>query len=129
MDLDDILALAETRPSPLELARARRVARTAQSQYDLSLAEGYKIIVDTDLADPLTSDADEATRVTRTAQLAKQGTVTWLLGADKTEQFERLSWSDEMAMIVGHAPGRSASPRRRSSNSFILPMSSGSLPR
>ncbi|MFD6260092.1 EAL domain-containing protein [Micromonospora chalcea] len=105
MDLDDILALAETAPSPLELARARRVARTVQSQHDLSLAEGYQIIVDTDLADPLTWDADEATRVTRAAQLAKQGTVTWLFGDGRTERFDRLSWSDEMAMIVGHAPG------------------------
>ncbi|WP_141707667.1 PAS domain-containing protein, partial [Micromonospora sp. II] len=105
MDLDDILALAETTPSPLELARARRVARTVQSQHDLSLAEGYKIIVDTDLADPLTWDADEAVRVTRAAQLAKQGTVTWLPGDHDAERFERLSWSDEMAMIVGHAPG------------------------
>ncbi|WP_018789279.1 PAS domain-containing protein [Micromonospora sp. CNB394] len=105
MDLDDILTLAETRPSPLELARARRVARTVQSQYDLSLTEGYKIIVDADLVDPLTWDADEATRVARAAQLAKRGTVTWLLGAGQTEHSERLSWSDEMAMIVGHAPG------------------------
>ncbi|MGA4683969.1 EAL domain-containing protein [Micromonospora sp. AB353] len=105
MDLDDILTLAETRPSPLELARARRVARTVQSQYDLSLTEGYKIIVDADLVDPLTWDADEATRVARAAQLAKRGTVTWLAGAGQTERSERLSWSDEMAMIVGHAPG------------------------
>ncbi|MEE3919240.1 sigma factor-like helix-turn-helix DNA-binding protein [Micromonospora sp. BRA006-A] len=85
VDLDDILALAETRPSPLELARARRVARTVQSQYDLSLAEGYEIIVDTDLVDPLTWDAGEATRVARAAQLAKRGTVTWLAGAGQTD--------------------------------------------
>ncbi|MFJ8579035.1 EAL domain-containing protein [Micromonospora sp. NPDC093277] len=106
MDLDDILALAETsQPSPLELARARRVARATQGQYDLSLAEGYEIIVDTDLADPLTADIDEATRVARAAQLAKLGTITWTTGCGKTEGFGRLFWSDEMAMIFGHAPG------------------------
>ncbi|MFG1845349.1 EAL domain-containing protein [Micromonospora carbonacea] len=103
MDLDDILALAETRPSPLELARARRVARAAQSQYDLALAEGYKIMVDADLVDPLTWDVDEATRVARAAQLAKSGTVTWVAGG--RDGLGRLSWSDEMAMIFGHAPG------------------------
>ncbi len=106
MDLDDILALAETsRPSPLELARARRFARAVQSQYDLSCAEGYEIIVDTDLVDPLTAEADEATRVARAAQLAKLGTITWMSGGDKTEGSGCLTWSDEMAMIFGHAPG------------------------
>ncbi|MFF3853355.1 EAL domain-containing protein [Micromonospora sp. NPDC002575] len=103
MDLDDILALARTRPSPLELARARRVARAAQSRYDLSLAEGYKIIVDTALVDPLTWDVDEATRVARAAKLAKLGTITWVAGG--RDGLDRLLWSDEMAMIFGHAPG------------------------
>ncbi|MFI2708910.1 EAL domain-containing protein [Micromonospora sp. NPDC018662] len=103
MDLDDILALAETTPSPLELARARRVARAAQSQYDVSLAEGYKILVDADLVDPLTCDADEAARVARAAQLSKLGTVTWTAGG--TEGVGRIFWSDEMARIFGHAPG------------------------
>ncbi|MEU8048757.1 EAL domain-containing protein [Micromonospora haikouensis] len=103
MDLDDILALAETRPSPLELARARRVARAAQSRYDLSLAEGYKIMVDTALVDPLTWDVDEATRVARAAQLAKLGTITWVAGG--RDGLGRLHWSDEMAMIFGQAPG------------------------
>ncbi|MBG0566454.1 EAL domain-containing protein [Actinoplanes aureus] len=104
MDLDDILALAETRePSPLELARARRVARTVQSEYDLSLAEGYEIIVDTDPVDPLTADIDEPTRIARAAQLVKRGTITWTTGSGKTAGL--LSWSDEMAMIFGYAPG------------------------
>lgn len=103
MDLDDILALAETRPSPLELARARRVARAAQTRYDLSLAEGYTIMVDVDLVDPLTWDVDEATRVARAAQLSKLGTITWVAGG--REGLGRLLWSDEMAMIFGHAPG------------------------
>ncbi|MGW4678547.1 EAL domain-containing protein [Micromonospora taraxaci] len=101
MDLDDILALAETsRPSPLELARARRIARAAQSEYDLAAANGYEIIVDADLVDPLTSAVDEATRVARAAQLTQLGTITWTIGDSG-----RLSWSDEMAMIFGHAPG------------------------
>ncbi|WBB73453.1 EAL domain-containing protein [Micromonospora sp. WMMD1128] len=103
MDLDDLLALAETRPSPLELARARRVARTVQSRYDLSLAEGYEIMVDTDLVDPVTWKVDEATRVARAAQLSKQGTLTWMAGGPGC--LGRLFWSDEMAMIFGHAPG------------------------
>ncbi|MDG4803762.1 GGDEF domain-containing phosphodiesterase [Micromonospora sp. WMMD980] len=105
MDLDDILALAETAPSPLELARARRVARTVQSQYDLSVAEGYEILVDADLTDPLTGDVDEATRIARAAQLSKLGTITWVAGPDRSRSTGRLSWSDEMAMIFGHAPG------------------------
>ncbi|WTO08801.1 EAL domain-containing protein [Micromonospora sp. NBC_00617] len=106
MDLDDILKLAETRPpSPLELARARRVARAVQSQYDLSIAEGYEIISDTDVVDPLTTEVDEATRIARSAQLAKLGTITWSCGIGKSEAFARLVWSDEMAMIWGHPPG------------------------
>ncbi len=105
VDLDDILALAQAGPSPLELARARRVARTVQNRYDRSMAEGRRITTATDLVDPLTWDADEAIRVARAAQLAKRGTVTWLLGGSQAEPSERLSWSDEMAMIVGHAPG------------------------
>jgi PAS domain S-box-containing protein len=100
VDLDDILALAETsQPSPLELARARRVARAAQGEYDRAVANGYSIIVASDLVDPLTSVVDEATRVARAAQLAKLGTITWTIGDSG-----RLSWSDEMAMIFGHAP-------------------------
>lgn len=106
MDLDDILAMAEAGPpSPLELARARRVARAAQAQYDHALAEGYEIIVDTDLVDPLTADVDEATRIARAAQLANLGTITWKIGANGTGGLGRLSWSDEMAMIFGRAPG------------------------
>jgi EAL domain-containing protein (putative c-di-GMP-specific phosphodiesterase class I)/GGDEF domain-containing protein len=104
MDLDDILALAETgKPSPLELARARRVARTVQSEYDLSVVEGYEILIDTDPADPLTAKIDEATRIARAAQLTKRGTITWTTGSGKSVGV--LWWSDEMAMIFGHAPG------------------------
>ncbi|WBB52322.1 EAL domain-containing protein [Verrucosispora sp. WMMD573] len=105
MDLDDILALARTRrTSPLELARARRFARAVQSQYDQSCAEGHDIFVDTDLVDPLATGVDEATRVARAAQLAKLGTIIWTAG-DKADGLGRLTWSDEMAMIFGHAPG------------------------
>ncbi|KUL30768.1 EAL domain-containing protein [Actinoplanes awajinensis] len=104
MDLDDILALAETaEPSPLEIARARRVARTVQSAYDLSLADGYQILVDADLVDPLTAKVDEASRIARAAQLAKRGTITWTIGAGEAQG--QLKWSDEMSMIFGNAPG------------------------
>ncbi|WFE37830.1 GGDEF domain-containing phosphodiesterase [Micromonospora sp. WMMD998] len=95
--------MAEIRPSPLELARARRVARTVQSRYDLSLAEGYEIMVDADLVDPVTWKADEVTRVARAAQLSKLGTITWMAGGPGC--LGRLFWSDEMALIFGHAPG------------------------
>ncbi|WFE95819.1 GGDEF domain-containing phosphodiesterase [Micromonospora sp. WMMD987] len=106
MDLDDVLALAEaSRPGPLELARARRVARTAQGRYDAALADGHRIFVDSDLYDPLTGDVDEATRVSRAAQSAKQGTITWTAGAGRRHGPGRLCWSDEMAMIFGQAPG------------------------
>ncbi|MEU4620789.1 EAL domain-containing protein [Actinoplanes sp. NPDC023801] len=111
MDLDDILALADTRqPSPLELARARRVGRAAQAAYDRSRADGYEILADTDLIDPLTADIDEAARVERAAQRAKRGTITWTAGSGKTTGVVdliagRLKWSDEMAMIFGYAPG------------------------
>ena len=101
MDLDDILALAEThQPSPLELARARRLARGVQNDYDLSVTGDYEIIVDADLVDPLTATADEATRITRAAQLAKLGTLTWT-----ANEPTHVSWSHEMATIFGHAPG------------------------
>ncbi len=104
MDLDDILALAEKhQPSPLELARARRVARGVQKEYDSSLAGGYEIIVDSDVVDPLNANVDEAARIMRAAQLAKLGTLTWT--ADSAEDAGYLSWSDEMARILGHAPG------------------------
>lgn len=101
MDLDDILALAEAhQPSALELARARRLARAVQSDYDLSLSGGYEIVVDTDLVDPLIPTGDQAARMARAAQLAKLGTITWTTG-----DVERLSWSDEMAKIFGQPPG------------------------
>jgi PAS domain S-box-containing protein len=101
VDLDDILALAEThQPSSLELARARRLARAVQSDYDLSLAGDYEIVVDADLVDPLIPATDQATRIARAAQLAKLGTITWTNGVS-----EHLSWSDEMAKIFGHPPG------------------------
>jgi PAS domain S-box-containing protein len=104
VDLDDILSLAEARePSPLEFARARRVARTMRGAYDTSLAESYEIIVDTDLTDPLTSKTDEVTRIERAAQLAKHGTITWATRPGRTSGV--LAWSDEMAMIFGYAPG------------------------
>ncbi|MFY1587462.1 EAL domain-containing protein [Micromonospora sp. WMMD734] len=106
MDLDDVLALAETsRPGPLELARARRVARAAQERYDAAVAGGYQIFVDSDLYDPLSEDVDEVTRVARAAQLAKQGTVTWTADRVRAQGAGRLCWSDEMAMIFGQAPG------------------------
>lgn len=106
MDLDDVLALAETsRPSPLELARARRVARAVQGRYDAAVADDYQIFIDSDLHDPLTEDVDEATRVSRAAQLAKQGTVTWMADRGRARGAGRLCWSDEMAMIFGQAPG------------------------
>lgn len=104
MDLDDILTLAETRqPSPLEIARARRVARAVQSEYDRSLAEGYDILVDTDVVDPLTAEVDEWPRIERAARLTKRGTITWRRGIGRPG--ETLVWSDEMALIFGHAPG------------------------
>ncbi|WP_433796853.1 PAS domain-containing protein [Actinoplanes sp. CA-252034] len=99
MDLDDILEMAAThRPSPLELARARRLARTVQSAYDRALDGGYEILVDTDPVDPLTAEADEVTRIARAAQLAKRGTITWTGDAGLPV------CSDEMAMILGCAP-------------------------
>ncbi|GIE84618.1 EAL domain-containing protein [Actinoplanes regularis] len=104
MDIDDILVLAEARePSSLELARARRVGRMVRSEYDRSLADGYEILVDTDLVDPLTATIDEAARIERAAQLVKRGTITWTMGSGKTAG--ALKWSDQMAMIFGHAPG------------------------
>ncbi|MBM2618802.1 EAL domain-containing protein [Actinoplanes sp. LDG1-06] len=106
MDLDDILALAGSHePSPLELARARRLARTVQREYDAALAEGRAIIVDTDVVDPLTADVDEGSRIARAAQLAKLGTLTLIAGPGEAREFVELIWSDEMAMLFGYAPG------------------------
>ncbi|MFI7081300.1 EAL domain-containing protein [Micromonospora sp. NPDC049903] len=48
---------------------------------------------------------DEATRSARAAELAKLGTIIWTPGTDAIEGAEHLTWSDEMAMIFGHAPG------------------------
>lgn len=100
MNLDDIVALAAShRPSPLELTRARRAARRVQQDYDAAVAKGYEPVGDVDLHDPLIANIDESTRITRAAQLAKLGTARW------HAQTGAVTWSDEMSMIFGYAPG------------------------
>jgi EAL domain-containing protein (putative c-di-GMP-specific phosphodiesterase class I)/GGDEF domain-containing protein/PAS domain-containing protein len=99
MNLDDILALAAAHSrSELERARVRRTARAIQQEYKRAVAEGRDILSDVGPQDPLTTGTDEIGRITREAQLAKLGTITWL--ADR----KRLIWSDEMSRIVGHPP-------------------------
>lgn len=100
MNLDDILSLASDRTlSELERARARRATRRVQQGYQRAVSEGRDLIGDIDVRDPLAGDTDEAARITRAAQLAKLGTVTWLRTSGE------LSWSDEMALILGYPPG------------------------
>ncbi|MCY1142745.1 EAL domain-containing protein [Actinoplanes sp. Pm04-4] len=106
MNLDDILALAESQPATaLEVARARRFARAVLSEHDAALAENREIIVDAEVVDPLAAGLDEATRIARAAQLAKLGTITWTVGRGQPRRLTDVSWSDEMAMIFGYAPG------------------------
>ncbi|WP_281893387.1 EAL domain-containing protein [Phytohabitans aurantiacus] len=100
MDLDDILALAaDPTPTSFESARARRAADQVLRRYADATAAGLDVVGDVDPSDPLTTVADEVTRIVRAAQLAKLGSVTWL--ADTGE----LTWSDEMSLILGRPPG------------------------
>ncbi|MEO3929221.1 EAL domain-containing protein [Micromonosporaceae bacterium B7E4] len=100
MNLDDILSLASDRTcSELERARARRATRRVQQEYQRALSEGRDLTGDIEVRDPLTADTDEAARITRAAQLAKLGTVTWIRASGE------LTWSDEMALILGYPPG------------------------
>ncbi|GIG92750.1 EAL domain-containing protein [Plantactinospora endophytica] len=99
MNLDDILSLASDRTlSELERARARRATRRVQEEYQRAVSEGRDLTGDVEVRDPLTSETDEAARITRAAQLAKLGTVSWLRASGQ------LTWSDEMALIVGCPP-------------------------
>ncbi|MDG4807968.1 EAL domain-containing protein [Micromonospora sp. WMMD1120] len=100
MNLDDILALAAQRAAtPLERARARRASRQIQQAYSHAVTAGRDLVVDVDPHDPLNTDADEAARIARAAQLAKLGTITWISATGE------ISWSDEMSLILGCAPG------------------------
>ncbi|MFY1687236.1 EAL domain-containing protein [Plantactinospora sp. WMMB782] len=100
MNLDDILALASDRTlSELERARARRATRRVRQEYQRAVSEGRDLTGDIEVRDPLSADTDEAARITRAAQLAKHGTVTWIRSSGE------LTWSDEMALILGHPPG------------------------
>ncbi|GAA3773127.1 hypothetical protein GCM10022225_70840 [Plantactinospora mayteni] len=100
MNLDDILSLASDRTlSELERARARRATRRVQQEYQRAVSEGRDLTDDIEVRDPLATDTDEAARITRAAELAKLGTVTW------TRASGGLTWSDEMALILGYPPG------------------------
>jgi len=69
------------------------------------VAEKREVIVDADVVDPLTTDRDEGTRIARAAQLAKLGTISWTVVRGENRRLEDVAWSDEMAMILGYAPG------------------------
>jgi len=100
VDLDDILALAAShKPTVFERASASRNTRWVQQQYTRAKADGRDLVGDVDLRDPLHGDTGEIRRVTRAAQLAKQGTVRWDAATGE------LTWSDEMSLIFGRAPG------------------------
>ncbi|GIH12458.1 EAL domain-containing protein [Rugosimonospora africana] len=101
MNLDELVELAHAaQPSALEAGQARRTARRIQREYKHATAMGHSLIEDLELRDPLTIDSDEAARITRAAQMAKLGTFTWTCG-----ETGHMSWSDEMSMILGYAPG------------------------
>ncbi|MDG4789224.1 EAL domain-containing protein [Micromonospora sp. WMMD1102] len=100
MNLDDVLALASDRTlSELERARARRATRRVRQEYQRATSEGRDLTGDVEVRDPLTAGTDEAARIVRAAQLAKHGTVTWVRASGE------LTWSDEMALILGYPPG------------------------
>jgi EAL domain-containing protein (putative c-di-GMP-specific phosphodiesterase class I)/PAS domain-containing protein len=100
VDLDDILALAAShKPTVFERASASRNTRWVQQQYARAKADGRDLVGDVDLHDPLRGDTGEIRRITRAAQLAKQGTVRWDAATGE------LTWSDEMSLIFGRAPG------------------------
>ncbi|GAA4150166.1 hypothetical protein GCM10022251_15720 [Phytohabitans flavus] len=100
MDLDDILALATGhKPTVFERASAGRNTRWVQQQYARAKADGRDLVGDVDMHDPLSDDTGEIPRITRAAQLTKQGTVRW--DAITNE----LAWSDEMSLIFGRPPG------------------------
>lgn len=100
MDLDDILAMAAGhQPTVFERAAASRNTRWVQQQYARAKADGRDLVGDVDLHDPLRGDTGEIPRITRAAQLAKQGVVRWDAATNE------LVWSDEMSLIFGRAPG------------------------
>lgn len=100
MDLDDILALAAGhKPTVFERASAVRNTRWVQQQYERAKSDGRDLVGDVDMRDPLAGDTGEIPRITRAAQLAKQGAVRWDAASGE------LSWSDEMSLIIGRAPG------------------------
>jgi PAS domain S-box-containing protein len=100
MNLEGILALAAADgPTPMERARTRRALRRVEQEYVRRMAEGPEITSDIELHAPFAGGMDEAARIARAAQLAKLGTVAW-----DSRQGE-LTWSAEMSMIFGYAPG------------------------
>ncbi|GAB3514215.1 EAL domain-containing protein [Phytohabitans suffuscus] len=100
MDLDDILALAAShKPTVFERASASRNTRWVQQQYARAKADGRDLVGDVDPRDPLNGDTGEIPRITRAAQLAKLGTVRWDAATNE------VTWSDEMSLIFGRAPG------------------------
>ncbi|MFC0530597.1 sensor domain-containing phosphodiesterase [Phytohabitans kaempferiae] len=100
VDLDDILALAAShKPTAFERASASRNTRWVQQQYARAKADGRDLVGDVDLHDPLRGDTGEVPRITRAAQVAKQGTVRWDAATGE------MAWSDEMSLIFGWPPG------------------------
>ncbi|MBT8224208.1 MAG: EAL domain-containing protein [Dactylosporangium sp.] len=100
MSFDDLLALAgQDEPTQLERARARRALLRVEQEHARRAAEGPEVTCDVELRAPFASGIDEITRITRAAQLAKLGTITW------DARRRRLSWSDEMSMVFGQPPG------------------------
>lgn len=100
MSLEGLIALAgQDKPTQLERARTRRAFLRMQQEYTRRVTEGPEITCDVELRAPFASEIDDITRITRAAQLAKLGTVTW------DAHRHHLSWSDEMSMVFGYPPG------------------------
>ncbi|MDP9792791.1 EAL domain-containing protein (putative c-di-GMP-specific phosphodiesterase class I)/GGDEF domain-containing protein [Catenuloplanes nepalensis] len=101
MRLDDVLRRAAGhRPSALEQARFRRVARQVLLDHRQDAATP-----DADLLDPLAAPHDEVARITHAARIAGLGLIAWDRPAG------RLTWSAGMIQLLGRTP---SAPRHAS---------------
>lgn len=89
--------VATAPPTPLQQAEMRRDLRNIRALHAQARSEGLDPTEGLDLSDPFRHD-DEVERIARAARRAGLGTFTFL------PKSQKLSWSEEMAVILGYLP-------------------------